>query len=183
MIVFSSYSPRADKWRGLTSIQLRGGGMSQKRRGLWPLTHLAACSLEPMKPARFVLPRINSLLCSVGQVWGVASCATFVVGCMRATAAADESLYRHGFDVSYARRASKSIRSSFALAEACPRERAIATIMASNWLMGLPAVVREAAISAYMSAASLSKPALDRRSLHQKFPRGIPQSAPALAVG
>ena len=43
------------------------------------------------------------------------------------------------------------------VARLAPRERAIATIMASNWLIGLPAVRREAAISAYMSAASLSK--------------------------
>lgn len=34
---------------------------------------------------------------------------------------------------------------------------AMAAIMASNWLIGLPAPRRDAAISAYISAASLSK--------------------------
>jgi hypothetical protein len=43
------------------------------------------------------------------------------------------------------------------VARLAPRERAIAAIIASNWLIGLPAVRRAAAISAYTSAASLSK--------------------------
>jgi hypothetical protein len=36
-----------------------------EKREPQPLTHLAACSLEPMKPARFVLPDPAGLLCSV----------------------------------------------------------------------------------------------------------------------
>ena len=50
---------------------------------------------------------------------------------------------------------SKSI--TLRVARVAPLERAMATTMASNWLIGLPVSRREAAISAYMSAASLSK--------------------------
>lgn len=51
-----------------------------------------------------------------------------------------------------------SIKSfTFRVASVAPQERTMAAIIASNWLIGLPALLREAEISAKASAASLSK--------------------------
>src|SRR5216683_7392354 len=57
--------PRADKLAQLDIHSATRRWDVAEKRGPRPLTHLAACSLEPMKPARFVLPDPADLLCSV----------------------------------------------------------------------------------------------------------------------
>src|SRR5712691_4443783 len=57
--------PRADKLAQLDIHSATRRWDVAEKRGPRPLTHLAAYSLEPMKPARFVLLDPADLLCSV----------------------------------------------------------------------------------------------------------------------
>jgi len=59
----------------------------------------------------------------------------------------------HGFTLS---RPQSSQSVALRVARLAPLERAMVAIMASSWLIDLSALRRNAAISAYLSAASLS---------------------------